>query len=106
VAEAKNVILKYLNNNAFYRLKSQEVLSKRRYTNYYCMRNDGVKIPLKELGDLFGLFDNFNYDHTNQLIPQLLDMSITIYAKRKYKTIEKKYKWAIDKKLLVFENEN
>ncbi|WP_226536440.1 hypothetical protein [Fictibacillus halophilus] len=106
MSKAKSVIVKYLSDNKFYHLKSQEILSERRYTNYYCRRNDGVKIPLKELGDLFGLFDDFNDDHTNKLIPQLLDMSITIYAKRKYKTIEKKYKWAIEKNLLVFENEN
>ncbi|WP_062239005.1 hypothetical protein [Fictibacillus sp. FJAT-27399] len=103
MTEIKPLIVKYLNDDEYYQIKLKDVKSKRKYTNYYCSRKNGERIPLKEIGDIFGMFEEHDNDHTDKILLQLLGMNIPVYAKRKYKTVELKYKHAIENGLLIFE---
>jgi len=49
-------ILKYLNDAEYYRLKYSDITSKRKYRNFFCKGENAIRVPIKEIGDLFGLF--------------------------------------------------
>lgn len=103
MTEIKNSIIKYLNNDQYYNLLAKDIISKRKFRNYYCKRHNGENIPLKELGDLFGLFDKSTNDHPNHVMDVLVEFRIPFYGKRKYDSVIEKYSAAISEGILIYE---
>lgn len=95
-------IQKYLDDAEYYRLKSSEITSKRKYRNFFCKGENGIRVPIKEIGDVFGLFESLSDDHSHKLLTVLLDMGIPVYAKRKYDSLDSSFDWAVDNGLLIF----
>jgi hypothetical protein len=98
----KSNIFRYLVDKEFFQAKRQELVAQRKLRNYFCKGFNGQPIPIKEIGDVFGLFDGLTDDHTNKLLPVLLELGIPVYAKRRNKTVDKKFEWAIEKNLLIY----
>lgn len=98
--QIKESIQKYLDDENYYRIKSNEIIIKRKYRNFYCQGLNGKIVPIKEIGDLFGLFDGLTDDHSHRLLPILLEMGIPVYAKRRYESLNN-LNWAIEKNLLI-----
>ncbi|WCF11646.1 hypothetical protein NDS46_30330 (plasmid) [Paenibacillus thiaminolyticus] len=103
MSELKNKIVKYLNDDDYYNLVTKDITMKRKFINYYCKRHNGEIVPLKELGDIFGIFDESPNDHPNHVMDVLIELSISFYGKKKYVSVLKKYSTAINNGILIYE---